>query len=135
MRARAFPFAEKRNFQPVIKPMKSGLLSLLLPFLIVCSTMRSVAEDDAAFTERVSEVLKEARKVKPGMTREDLLKVFTTQGGIFSPQQRTFVYQRCSLIKVDVEFATTAKNAKVEELPSDKILKISKPYLDWNVVD
>lgn len=115
--------------------MKPGLLALLVPLLIVCSTMRAAAENDAAFTQRVSEVLKEARKMRPGMTREELLKVFTTQGGIFSPQQRTFAYQGCSLIKVDVEFATTEKNGKVEELPSDKILKISKPYLDWNVVD
>jgi len=117
----------------ISNPMK--LLTLLLPLLIVCSSMRSVAADDAALTKRISEVLKEAAKVKPGMTREDLLKVFTTEGGISSPARRTFVYQGCSLIKVDVDFSVTKKDGSMEERPSDKILKISKPYLAWAVVD
>jgi hypothetical protein len=115
--------------------MKPGLLSLLLPLLIVCSTMRSAAADDAVLTRRISEVLKEAGKVKPGMTREELLKVFSTEGGISTARQRTFVYQGCSLIKVDVEFSVAEKDGGVEERPSDKILKISKPYLELNIID
>jgi hypothetical protein len=44
------------------------------------------------------------KSIKPGMTRADLQKVFTTEGGISMRVQRTYVYRNCPYCKVDVEF-------------------------------
>ena len=40
--------------------------------------------------------------IKPGMTRETLLTVFATEGGLSTQSQRTFVSQDCPFFKVDV---------------------------------
>ena len=52
----------------------------------------------------VAEALKRMQTIQPGMTREDLLKVFTTEGGQSTGLQRTFVSQDCLYFKVDVQF-------------------------------
>jgi len=64
------------------------------------------------------------------MTRSDLMKVFTTEGGVSTISQRTYVYRQCPYIKVDVKFANRDR-----ELPTDKIVEVSRPYLAWSVAD
>lgn len=86
--------------------------------------------------------LKEIQKIKVGMTRADLLKVFTTEGGLSTGLNRTYVYRECSYIKVDVEFEPVGRPARdadwrvtLVEANEDVIKKISKPYLEWMVLD
>lgn len=67
--------------------------------------------------------------IKPGMTRGDLLRVFTTEGGLSTRAHRTYVLKQCRTIKVDVEFSISGNEAE------DKITKISKPYLDYGIYD
>jgi hypothetical protein len=82
------------------------------------------------------------QKIKVGMTRADLLKVFTTEGGLSSGLNRTYVYRECPYIKVDVEFEPVGRPARdtdgrvtLVEANEDVIKKISKPYLEWSVSD
>jgi len=65
------------------------------------------------------------------MTRSDLTKLFTTEGGLSTIQQRTYVYRQCPYIKLDVKFAASS----AVELPTDKIVEVSLPYLAWSVTD
>ena len=89
-----------------------------------------------ALTARIDEILRECQHLKPGTTREDLLKVFTTEGGLSTATQRTYVHRDCPYIKVDVRFnLTNEKQPVVEELPTDIIASISKPYLYWSIRD
>ena len=82
------------------------------------------------------------QKIKVGMTREDLLKVFTTEGGLFTDLNRTYVYRECPYIKVDVEFEPAGSPARdadgrvtLVEANEDVIKNISKPYLEWMILD
>ena len=87
-------------------------------------------------TKQIPDILSECQKIKPGMTRADLLKVFTTEGGISTATHRTFVYRGCPYIKVDVEFTLSEQGQTVlEDRPTDTISKISKPYLEWSIND
>lgn len=91
---------------------------------------------DAGFTKKVEQVLKEVQKLKVGMTRAELLKTFTTEGGLSSRTWRRYVSQRCPYIKIDVEFALVGPRVGVEnENPRDKITKISTPFLEWSIGD
>jgi hypothetical protein len=81
-------------------------------------------------------------KVKVGMTRADLSKVFTKEGGLSTALNRTYVYRECPYIKVDVEFEPVGRPARDAEgrvtrieADSDVIKKISKPYLEWSIAD
>jgi len=76
------------------------------------------------------------------MTREDLLKTFTTEGGLSTGLHRTFVSRDCAYFKVDVEFKPVGRpdrddNGRVtlEEGPLDVIVKISPPYLQFSIMD
>ena len=90
-------------------------------------------------TEWVAKSLREMQQIKVGMSRADLLKVFTTEGGLSTGLNRTYVFRECPLIKVDVEFDPVGRPAgegegKVTPVEENKdlIKKISKPYLDWS---
>lgn len=90
----------------------------------------------------IIESLQEIKTIKVGNTRADLLKIFTTEGGISTALERTFVYRKCPNIKVDVEFEAGGRPEKdaagrltsIED-NKDKIKSISKPYLEWSIID
>lgn len=76
------------------------------------------------------------------MTRAELLKVFTTEGGLSTGLNRKYVYRECPYIKVDVEFEPVGRPARdtqervtLLEADRDVIKNISKPYLEWSILD
>jgi hypothetical protein len=90
----------------------------------------------------VTGVLKRMQTVIPGMTREALYQVFTTEGGLSTGLQRTFVSRDCPYFKVDVEFQAVGRpdrdgdgRVTLVEDARDLILKISRPYLQFSIMD
>ena len=90
----------------------------------------------------VNQTMRRMETIKPGMTRFDLLKVFKTEGGLYTRLRRTFVSQDCPYFKVDVEFKASGQpdrdgNGFVTSLEDnrDTIIKISKPYLQFTIAD
>jgi hypothetical protein len=75
--------------------------------------------------------LKEMQAIKVGMTREDLARVFATEGGMSTGTRRTYAYRDCPYFKIDVDFAPYADGSGGEN-PKDRITGLSKPYLDWS---
>ena len=95
-------------------------------------SQQNPSQIDREHTAWIADALKAMQTIKVGMTRSDLMKVFTTEGGLSTTSQRTYVYRQCRYIKVDVKFAASSRD---EELPTDKILEVSRPYLAWSVMD
>jgi len=92
----------------------------------------SVPEGPAYSEQRtlwIAKVLRQVGAISPGMTRTDLLRIFTTDGGIFTREQQTFVLRECRYIKVDVVFSPANHEAE------DRIMRISRPYLAYSVAD
>jgi hypothetical protein len=84
----------------------------------------------------ITKVLYDIGKIKPGMRRKDLAKIFTTEGGISNRFQRTYVHNECPYIKVNVRFKAAGNDHDaLKEDPEDIIESISQPYLAWSVVD
>ena len=108
------------------------LPGFVLLLIFSFGTIARLGQTDSDHTEWIAGVLKATQSIKVGMTRSDLLKVFTTEGGLSWSSQRTYVYRQCPYIKVDVKFAASRNT---EELPKDKIVEISRPYLAWSVMD
>jgi hypothetical protein len=103
------------------------------------STRGQSAESHVAW---VAQALKRMQTIKPGMTRQTLLTVFTTEGGLSTGLQRTFVSRDCPYFKVDVEFQAVGRpsrdsNARATLVEDDRdiILKISRPYLQFTIAD
>ena len=94
----------------------------------------------AALTEErtkwIGKALRQISKIQPGMRRKDLLEIFTTEGGLSTRTQRTYVYAGCRYIKVNVGFKlVSSQSGSLDEDPDDVIESISQPYLGWTVAD
>ena len=121
-------------------PRIAAALSLLL--LAGSLLQAQEPKEPKDLTEGIFESLQEIQTVKVGMTRADLLKVFTTEGGLSTGISRTYVFRKCAYIKVDVEFEPVGRPATDDEgrvtlIESDKdvIKEISKPYLELSIFD
>ncbi len=90
---------------------------------------------DSEQTRWIAANLPELESIKVGMTRRDLLKIFTEEGGISTRTWRQYVYRRCAYVKVSVEFAPVGDPSIHEENPDDRITKISQPFLQLSIMD
>jgi hypothetical protein len=123
------------------------LLAVLLLALIVSSSYaqgpssqsRIQAQIDGEHRQWIDQVLQSIATIKPGMIRKNLSNVFEEEGGLSTRTQRKYVYKGCPYIKVDVEFspveATGDVTDRYDESPDDKIVKISRPYLEYSISD
>jgi hypothetical protein len=100
---------------------------------------RQASSDHVAW---VAESLKRMLTIKPGMSRDQLLDVFSTEGGISTALQRTFVSRDCPFFKVDVAFhrangpkTNADRDETVRELDNDVITSITRPYLQFSIMD
>lgn len=117
------------------KNMKRTILACAL---ILCGVTSAFSGEpalrlaSASHDQWVAGVLKQIETIKVGMTRQDLLKVFTTEGGQSTRHQQTFVHKECGYIKVDVVFTPVGQGDQKQialGLPEDQIAAISRPYL------
>jgi hypothetical protein len=109
-----------------------SVLSLLSPFLqfpLPPSLLQQRSIPDGFETS-----LKEMESIRVGMTRIGLLKAFEGGGGISTRLSRRYVYRDCSYIIVDVEFEPLSQPNSFEG-PQDKIVQISKPFLERPIED
>ncbi len=122
-----------------------GLLSIIAigGSTSVCVTQPASQEPCAQdHTAWVGYALKKMETIKPGMTREQLLEVFTTEGGLSTGLQRTFVSRDCPYFKVNVDFKAVGRPSRDKEgrvtMVEDRrdiIISISTPYLQFSVLD
>ena len=121
------------------------LLMILSPAVGVTVVGVRAASSTQASTDHVAwvaQVLTRIETIKPGMTRQQLLTVFTTEGGLSTALSRTFVTRECPYFKVDVEFKAAGRpdrdaEGRVTGVEGDRdiIVRISKPYLQFAVMD
>jgi hypothetical protein len=117
------------------------LLSLFI-LLIPMPASAQNSPEAREHTEWIAESLREMNAIEVGMTRGELLRVFTTEGGLSTGLVRTYVYRGCPYMKVDVEFEPVGRSAHdaegrdtLVESEEDLITQLSKPYLAWMVAD
>src|SRR5258706_6822241 len=103
--------------------------------LTVFARSGAQSQDGKTHSDWIAQSLREMETIKVGMTRADLLRVFTEEGGLSTRTQRQYVYRECLYIKVAVEFEPVETTAALHENGKDKIVKISQPFIEWSVLD
>jgi hypothetical protein len=100
------------------------------------------SENSAEHVEWVAKVMEKMNTIKLGDTRKSLLRIFTTEGGLSTGLERTYVSQDCSLFKVDVKFHAIGRpdresdgRVTLVENDDDIITALSRPYLASPVFD
>ena len=117
----------------LIRVLALGLVAIASAAAVLpASDSRATADH----TEWVAKSLKEIESVKVGMTRADLLRVLREEGGISTRTWRRYAYRECPYFKVEAEFEPVGEPGdKLSQNPKDKIIKISRPFLEWSIAD
>jgi hypothetical protein len=121
--------------------MKSAvtLCALIAGVFAVVFFRAVVSQAPAGRCEACSEVtqaIEAAGRIKEGSTREDVEKEFTTEGGLSTRDQRVYVFKECHLIKIVVSFSLDPSNKSIsEEAPGDVVKSVSKPYLQYPIMN
>jgi hypothetical protein len=90
----------------------------------------------------VTHALVKMETIRTGKTREDLLKIFTPEGGLSTGLNRRFASRDGPYFRVDVEFRAVGRSDRdsdgrvtLVEDSRDIIVKISQPYLQLSIAD
>ncbi len=109
------------------------------------TTIQAERNDEAVpqgslYTEQRSRwivnVLNQTQTLHAGMKRRELDHLLTTEGGISTRRQRTYVLRECKYIKFDIQFQEVPGPAdSIEGSPEDVIVSVSRPYLEFGHSD
>ena len=107
--------------KPVVR-----LLGMLIGLGLI-SANQSPKPNYPSTCPEVREAVDVSRQIKAGVTRAEVEKVFTLDGGLQFPSKSRYLYQKCHFIKIDVEYAR-----KTQKDSSDDIVRtVSKLYLEY----
>jgi len=84
----------------------------------------------------VSQALSAVDRVKVGSSRADVEKAFEPDGGLFSREHTVYVFKRCPSIKIAIDFSLDKYvHVFASGAPTDQVVSVSKPYLEYPVRD
>ncbi|MEO7191352.1 MAG: hypothetical protein ABI051_09880 [Vicinamibacterales bacterium] len=129
--------------------MKNQVSRLALAAAVACTVLaghttvvRGQQTAQASHVAWVEMVMRRMDTVKVGMTRVNLLQVFTPQqGGLSSGFSRVFLSRDCPYFAVDVDFEAVNRPFRdadgrmiLSEDRADRIVKVSRPRLQQGIV-
>jgi hypothetical protein len=78
----------------------------------------------------IEEALAETSKLKPGITRDKVEVTFVLDGGMQFGRTSRYSFRKYPSIKMDVEFSDRGAGSPGDYSPTDRIVKVSRPYLE-----
>lgn len=123
--------------------MRRTLLVVCLGFGLAVLFARAGSRDKPcqAFTVSVDAAMQSVARIHPGLTRADVEKEFEMDGGLQSVTPSRYVLKKCPDIKVDIEFKAAdggqpqISPSSPEFSPTDLVVKVGKPYLEYPDMD
>jgi hypothetical protein len=82
----------------------------------------------------VGDALRDAAKVKPGMTRSQVELYFVRAGGMSSRGQANYEYRRCRYLEITVDFSPDP-SVPGGPSPSDKVTRVSRIFAAYPAKD
>jgi hypothetical protein len=83
----------------------------------------------------ITDALKVVGEITVGDTRATLEREFELEGGLQSAGRSRYVFKKCHLIKIEVEFSHKGDSSWTDFSPTDSIVHVSKPYLEYPITD
>jgi hypothetical protein len=97
------------------------------------SSHHGTAPDDSCGV--IEEALQETGKLKPGITRDKVEASFILDGGLNFVMTSRYSFRKCRSIKLDVEFSDRAGGSPKDFSSTDRVVKVSRPYLEYPAFD
>jgi hypothetical protein len=113
--------------------MRNAVVILCLLFAISRpAASRSQAEQPECACPILEQALTDANNIRKGMRRSEVEKVFVEDGGLtFLPKSR-YIYRKCHLLKIEVDYEMTTKDKTSAD---DTVKKVSKLYVELPYAD
>ena len=115
---------------------RRDIVFLLLPSIVSAlsnSSASAQADNCESHIHWVANVLTRMSTLKVGSTRNEVLKLFTPEGGVSQGQRETFASRDCPYFKIDVEYMSGWPSRGYDD--DSPIVKMTKPYLGFSTED
>ena len=117
-----------------MKTVATFLIVILTVCVLPGTSPRAEQAKDEAGCAVIDQALRDYQQVKGASTRREVEKYFRRDGGFQFPAKSRYVYLKCDYLHVDVEF-DLAKPAGMASAPEDKVIGISKIYVEYPATD
>ena len=117
--------------------MKKSLF-LFIFVIIFFSGFISISEgqNQESSCKCITDALTEIQTIKVGMKLKDLNKLFRVDGGLSPVNPQRFVYRKCMFVKIEVKFDFVERDKQFPKPnPEDRIIEVSRPYLEEPLFD
>jgi hypothetical protein len=118
----------------IVRAMQTAVVAGCLSSFSLAIVGQSPSESEDA-TKTIRHALDVIAKLKVGGTRADVERDFVPDGGLQALPASRYVYKGCGFIKIEVEFRAKSGHLSMDSSPSDRVVHISKPYLEYPVAD
>lgn len=113
----------------VVFMMVIGLFSEL------ASAPRQIPTSPSNPCPEVRQAIDDSLKIKPGMTRQEVEKLFEEDGGATTRGQTRYLYKPCMYIQIEITFKLATPRNSLDPSPNDTVIKASEPYLAYPTMD
>jgi hypothetical protein len=104
--------------------------------LLLCALPISQAAPPSDGTvQLIKEAILATGDIKAGSLRQTVERSFVLDGGTQTRQTSRYVFKKCHFIKIDVTFERGDTLTSGGNSPRDKVVGVSKPYLEYPTLD
>lgn len=115
---------------------QAALAALILISMPLRSAYARQASAESQCCSAVIRALDAVGHIKEGITRADVEKEFTQDGGLFSRGETIYTFKLCPYIKVKVKYTLDADYPGFADgSPRDVVQSTSKPYIEYSTGD
>lgn len=118
--------------------MKTVAIWLSTAFLSVSLTAARPSQEASARAgacAMVQQALADSKRITPGVTRKEVERYFTHDGGLEFPNHAWYTYRQCNYIKLEVEFDPAPSRGSDFSSPDDAVKNVSKLFIDYPAKD
>jgi len=117
-----------------VKTFAKFLIPVVLAGTLSAANPRAERGNDDVSCPLIEQALKDYQQVRVAPTRREVARYFVPDGGMQFPARTRYAYQKCKYIHVDVEFELL-KPGEISSLPDDKVINVSKLYVEYPAKD
>jgi hypothetical protein len=122
------------------RTVKCLIFALVLSALALLSSAKQSGGQQSNPQDQAENLIKEAISIagnlKEGSIRSEVERDFVLDGGIQSRGASRYMFKKCRFIKIDVTFSKDENSGTwIDGSPNDKVISVSKPYLEYPVMD
>ena len=117
----------------MMKRLRAVVLVSCIGVPLVCAIAH--AQDGEKSLQIIEEAIKVVSEIKVGDTRATVEVNFSPDGGLQVGTITRYTFKKCSLIKIDVDFSPNGTPAPTDLSPSDTVVHVSKPYVEYPFAD